>query len=88
MPSASSASAIAAQRAAEDVGHRDPAFGEALRSEEHLGAHDAVGMGAREVRAGDVVEVLFAHQHPAALEVEAQERRKVGERVRVAQRIR
>src|ERR1700730_8662506 len=58
---------------------RDAAAGVALRIEEHLDVADVVGVGAREIGPGEVVEILLRDQYRHAAIVEVEEILQVAE---------
>jgi len=66
---------------------RDAADGVALRIEEHLDVADIVGVRAREIGEGKVVEILLRHQHRHAAIVEVEEILQVAEPIRLPHRV-
>jgi hypothetical protein len=66
---------------------RDAAAGVALRVEEHLDVADVVGVGAREIGPGEVVEILLGDQHRHALIVDVEEILQVAEPISLPHRV-
>ena len=69
----------AVEDAADHVPDRDAAVGVRLRIEERLDVADAVRVGAREVRQGQVAEVLARDERGAGGVVDVEERLQIGE---------
>jgi hypothetical protein len=86
-PQRASAVALRPDQPVDHRAHRHAARGVGLRVEEQLGVDDAIGVGPREVRDRQVVEVLGVAQHVAAGVVDVEERLQVGELVGAAQRL-
>src|SRR5262249_3111709 len=66
---------------------RDAAAGVALRVEEHLDVADIVGVRAREIGEGKIVEILLGDQHRHALIVEIEKILQVAEPIGLPHRV-